>query len=133
MERTTHQGSLGPENAPTWTARRTPTAQIRRGLASKVVAVVRAEIFALPRLHAHTPHPAILLELLELLFLPTACGQRLALVCAGRLRKCCYRRREPTDLEELRMPLQTSNPLRPSFPDGGNPELPVIYPARRRD
>jgi hypothetical protein len=29
-------------------ARRTPTAQIRRGLASKVVAVVRAEIFALP-------------------------------------------------------------------------------------
>jgi hypothetical protein len=48
MERTTHQGSLGPDNAPTWTARRTPTAQIRRGLAGKVVAVVRAEIFALP-------------------------------------------------------------------------------------
>jgi hypothetical protein len=47
--RTTPRGSLGPENAPSCTARRTSTAQIRRGLVSKVVGVVRAEIFALPR------------------------------------------------------------------------------------
>ena len=37
-----------PTTRQPWVARRTPTAQIRRGLASKVVAVVRAEIFALP-------------------------------------------------------------------------------------
>jgi hypothetical protein len=53
--RTTPRGSFGPKNAPTWTTRRTPTAQIRRGLASKVVAVVHAEIFALPRRFAHSP------------------------------------------------------------------------------
>jgi hypothetical protein len=47
--RTTPRGSLGPENAPSCTARRAPTAQIRRGLASNVVGIVRAEIFALPR------------------------------------------------------------------------------------
>jgi len=43
--RTTPRGSLGPENAPSCTARRTPTAQIRRGLASKVVGVVRGRDF----------------------------------------------------------------------------------------
>jgi hypothetical protein len=43
-----------------------PTAQIRRGLASKVVAVVRAEIFALPPPHALL---APLLQLLALLAL----------------------------------------------------------------
>ena len=37
---------------PRGTARRTPTAQIRRGLVSQVVGVVGAEIFALPRPHA---------------------------------------------------------------------------------
>ena len=67
---TTPRGSLGPENAPSCTARRTPMAQIRRGLTSKVVGVVRAEILALPPILGLLQ----LLELLELLSFSVLCA-----------------------------------------------------------
>jgi hypothetical protein len=58
---------------------------------------------------------------------------RSVLVCADRLQKCCCRRKESMDQEELPELPQTSSPLCRSARDGDNPALPVIYPARLRD